>query len=166
MLRLFGILGADRQRTGARGALRWRSGAPCGARLHHTSTARHAPSCTRHCALIALLSSGARATPSRAQEPHAGTDAGFHARASAEQERALEADAIARPSASIARTHSRALSKETHVAGTPAQERTRDYVIQQMRAMGLETEVRTYDVVHAVSDERARVAHGTDARRS
>jgi N-acetylated-alpha-linked acidic dipeptidase len=61
-------------------------------------------------------------------------------------ERALEADVIARPTASAARAHSRALSVETHVAGSPAQERTRDYVIQQMRAMGLETEVRTYAV--------------------
>ena len=65
--------------------------------------------------------------------------------AGAEQERALEADVIARPSASVARSHSQALSKETHVAGSPAQERTRDYVIQKMREMGLETEVRRYD---------------------
>jgi N-acetylated-alpha-linked acidic dipeptidase len=45
-----------------------------------------------------------------------------------------------------ARAHSRALSAETHVAGTEAQARTRDYVIAQMKAMGLETEVRRYDV--------------------
>ena len=32
------------------------------------------------------------------------------------------------------------------MAGTPAQERTRDYVIAQMKGMGLETEVRRYDV--------------------
>jgi len=61
-------------------------------------------------------------------------------------ERALEAEAIARPDASVARTLSQHLSAETHVAGSPAQERTRDYVIQQMRAMGLETEVRGYQV--------------------
>jgi N-acetylated-alpha-linked acidic dipeptidase len=65
--------------------------------------------------------------------------------AGAALQRALEADAIGRPSASAARAHSRALSKETHVAGSPAQQHTRDYVIEQMRAMGLETEVRTYD---------------------
>lgn len=45
-----------------------------------------------------------------------------------------------------ARMHSQALSKEPHVAGTPAQTRTRDYVIAQMKAMGLETEIRSYDV--------------------
>ena len=61
-------------------------------------------------------------------------------------ERTLEAQAIARPDPSRARVHSRALSIETHVAGTPAQARTRDYVIAQMKAMGLETEVRQYDV--------------------
>ncbi|MEO8560426.1 MAG: M20/M25/M40 family metallo-hydrolase [bacterium] len=59
-------------------------------------------------------------------------------------QRALETDAIARPRASRARTHSSVLSADTHVAGSPEQERTRDYVIQQMRAMGLETEVRAY----------------------
>ena len=66
--------------------------------------------------------------------------------AAAAAERMLEAQAIGRPDAARARAHSRALSAETHVAGTPAQEHTRDYVIAQMRAMGLETEVRRYDV--------------------
>ena len=65
--------------------------------------------------------------------------------AGAAAERALEAQAIARPTAARARAHSQALSAETHVAGSPAQARTRDYVIAQMRAMGLETEVRTYE---------------------
>ncbi|MGZ5228161.1 MAG: M20/M25/M40 family metallo-hydrolase, partial [Burkholderiales bacterium] len=58
----------------------------------------------------------------------------------------VEAQAITRPDPARARAHSKALSAETHVAGTPAQERTRDYVIAQMKAMGLETEVRRYDV--------------------
>jgi N-acetylated-alpha-linked acidic dipeptidase len=66
--------------------------------------------------------------------------------AGAAAQRALESDAIARPRASVAREHSRVLSAESHVAGSAAQERTRDYVVQQMRAMGLETEVRTYRV--------------------
>ena len=58
----------------------------------------------------------------------------------------LEAQAIARPDPARSRAHSKALSIEAHVAGTPAQARTRDYVIAQMKAMGLETEVRRYDV--------------------
>ena len=51
-------------------------------------------------------------------------------------ERTLEAQAIARPDAARSRAHSKALSVETHVAGTPAQARTRDYVVGQMKAMG------------------------------
>jgi N-acetylated-alpha-linked acidic dipeptidase len=66
--------------------------------------------------------------------------------ASAAAERALESDAITRPDPAKARAHSKILSAETHVAGTPAQARTRDYVIAQMKAMGLATEVRQYDV--------------------
>jgi N-acetylated-alpha-linked acidic dipeptidase len=96
-----------------------------------------------HLASTALLSL-VLATSVRAQQNSPPPMPGFTL-AGAEQERALEADVIARPSASVARSHSLALSKETHVAGSPAQERTRDYVIQKMREMGLETEVRRYD---------------------
>jgi len=83
--------------------------------------------------------------------------------AAAASERALEADAIRRPDPARARTHSQALSAETHVSGTPAQERTRDYVIAQMKAMGLETEVRQYDVFmpHPTSVRVWRVSPGT-----
>ena len=78
---------------------------------------------------------------SGAQQPLPGYSA-----QSAATERALEADAIKRPSPAAASDHSRALSKETHVSGTPAQARTRDYVINQLKGWGLETEVRSYDV--------------------
>ena len=73
--------------------------------------------------------------------------------AHAAAERALEASAIARPDAAHAESLSRALSAETHVAGTAAQARTRDYVLAQLRAMGIPTEVRTYRVFlpHATS---------------
>ena len=66
--------------------------------------------------------------------------------ASAARERDVEADAIRRPSPTSAAALSQALSREVHVAGTPAQARTRDYVIAQMKSWGLETEVRTYDI--------------------
>lgn len=84
---------------------------------------------------------------------------GYSAAASA-AERAVEASAITRPDPTRAREHSRALSAETHVAGTPAQERTRDYVVAQMRAMGLETEVRRYEVFmpHPTAVQLWRVA--------
>jgi N-acetylated-alpha-linked acidic dipeptidase len=66
--------------------------------------------------------------------------------ASSNRERDVEADAVKRPSPASASAHSKQLSKETHVAGTPAQARTRDYVIDQMKKWGIDTEVRTYDV--------------------
>ncbi len=66
--------------------------------------------------------------------------------AAARAERELEARVIAHPDSASARKHSRTLSKETHIAGTPAQVRTRDYVIGEMKSWGLETEVRAYDI--------------------
>ena len=77
----------------------------------------------------------------QSQQPLVGYTAANGAR-----ERQLEADAIARPSPDRASKHSIELSRETHVSGTPAQARTRDYVIGQMKQWGLQTEVRSYDV--------------------
>jgi len=70
---------------------------------------------------------------------------GYSPATSAEQRR-IEEQAIGGPQGLRAKEHSRQLSKEPHVAGTPAQARTRDYVIAQMKAMGIETEIRGYDV--------------------
>src|SRR5688500_3365346 len=70
---------------------------------------------------------------------------GYSAPTAATQ-RATEADAITRPSAASSSAHSRLLSSQPHMAGTPAQARTRDYVIEQMKSWGLETEVRGYSV--------------------
>jgi N-acetylated-alpha-linked acidic dipeptidase len=80
--------------------------------------------------------------------------------ANATRERAVEASAIKRPSAEDAAAHSKQLSRETHVAGTVAQARTRDYVIEQMKKWGIDTEVRTYDVwmPHPTSVRVARVS--------
>lgn len=82
-----------------------------------------------------------------------------YAPASATAQRTLEQAAIAGPQPARARTHSQALSKEPHVAGTAAQKRTADYVIAQMKAMGLETELRQYDVwlPHATSVKVTRL---------
>lgn len=95
------------------------------------------------------------ATPTRSQQPLVGYTA-----AGSTRERQLEADAIARPSPDGASKHSKELSRETHVSGTPAQARTRDYVIHQMKLWGLETEVRSYDVwmPHPTSVRVARVS--------
>src|ERR1700737_1344154 len=87
--------------------------------------------------LIALFSLslplGAQTTPGYSQQ-------------AAVAERAAEADASTRPSPSIASAHSRFLSLQPHMAGTPAQARTRDYGINQMKSWGLETEGRSYSV--------------------
>ncbi len=102
-------------------------------------------------ALLALLG----AAPLVAQQPLVG-----YTPAGSARERDLEADAVKRPSPTTAAANSKELSKETHVAGTPAQARTRDYVIAQMKSWGIETEVRAYDVwmPHPTSVHVARVS--------
>jgi len=57
--------------------------------------------------------------------------------AEAQRERALEASTVARPDSAQARADSRMLSSDVHVAGTPAQARTRDFVIDAMKRWGL-----------------------------
>ena len=78
---------------------------------------------------------------------HAQQDAlpGYTA-AGAAAERALESRIAAHGSADTARAHSKALSSETHIAGTPAQARTRDYVLAAMKRWGMETETREYEI--------------------
>ena len=86
-----------------------------------------------------------------------------YSRADAQQQRAVENRVIAHPSADSARVYSRDLSSEVHISGTPAQARTRDYVIAAMKRWGLETEVRTYDVwmPHTTNVQAWRVAPDT-----
>jgi N-acetylated-alpha-linked acidic dipeptidase len=123
--------------------------------MAHEFSLRHAIGAS----LLLTLASAAGGAPLLAQQASAPSLPGFTSSAAA-AERVLEAQAIARPNAARAREHSRALSAETHVSGTPAQARTRDYVIAQMRAMGLETEVRQYDVFmpHPTSAQLWRVS--------
>ena len=86
-----------------------------------------------------------------------------YSRAASQQQKTLESRVIARPSADSARAYSRFLSSDVHIAGTPAQARTRDYVIDAMKRWGLETEVRTYDVwmPHTTNVQAWRVAPDT-----
>jgi N-acetylated-alpha-linked acidic dipeptidase len=83
--------------------------------------------------------------------------------AAAERERALEARAVQGPDSAEARAFSRVLSDEVHIAGTPAQARTRDTVIAAMKRWGLETSVRTYEVwmPHTTTLQAWRVAPDT-----
>lgn len=70
---------------------------------------------------------------------------GYTSRSAAAQ-RTLEESVTRRPDTSRANAHSRALTARSHIAGTPAQAITRDYVMDRMREWGLETEIREYHV--------------------
>jgi N-acetylated-alpha-linked acidic dipeptidase len=107
--------------------------------LTRSSSESHTPPHTRMIKLslvgILVLVSPLNAQTTPGYSPQAATT-----------ERSAEADAITRVSPSSASAHSRFLSLQPHMAGTQAQARTRDYVIDQMKSWGLETEVRPYRV--------------------
>jgi len=109
--------------------------------------------------LVSAVTIGVGARVGQNPQPMPGYNA-----VSAAAQRGIESEAVAVPSPTNAAEHARALSREPHMAGTPAQARTRDYVIERMRAWGLETEVRAYDVwmPHPTSVHVWRVA--PDAR--
>ena len=112
---------------------------------------------------LASLSTLAAGNASAQTDPRLGAPLpGFSPASSREQSR-LERDAIGAPSPVRAQEHARALSSEPHVAGTDAQARTRDYVINAMKRMGLQTEVRAYDVwlPHATSVRAWRYGRDT-----
>lgn len=96
-------------------------------------------------ALALPIAAASVATTVSAQGTQARPLTGYSPASSVEQRR-IEEMAVGGPQQTRAREHSRELSKEPHVAGTPAQMRTRDYVIAQMKSMGIETESRGYDV--------------------
>ena len=75
-------------------------------------------------------------------------------------QRELERRAIAIPSPDSARRIARALSIEPHIAGTPAQMRTRDYVNAELSKLGLRVETRSYRVYlpHATAVHVSRVS--------
>lgn len=70
---------------------------------------------------------------------------GYTAQRAAAQ-RAAEAGAITKPDTARIQSLARALADRPHIAGTPAQARTRDLVIEALKDAGLETEVREYRV--------------------
>ncbi|MBL0939006.1 MAG: M20/M25/M40 family metallo-hydrolase [Gemmatimonadaceae bacterium] len=113
---------------------------------------RRRPHAVAALAVPALLAAAHAAWPTVAAAQQLPTMPGFSPAQSLAQ-RQLEQMAIGGPLPTRAKTHSFELSKEPHIAGTPAQRRTADYVIAQMKTMGLQTELRTYDVwlPHATS---------------
>ncbi len=94
----------------------------------------HRPFCT-------ILLAAALPAALSAQAPLSGYTA-----ATSATQRDLERRAIAVPSPDSARRISRALSIEPHIAGTPAQERTRDFVNAELRKLGLRVETKSYRV--------------------
>ena len=104
----------------------------------------------------------------RRRRGSAAIDGRIFVRPTPRRQRELEASADQRPSPPSASAHSKQLSRETHVAGTPAQARTRDYVIEQMKKWGIETEVRAYDVwmPHPTSVRVARVSPAAERVRA
>ena len=67
-------------------------------------------------------------------------------RANTEAQLSAERAAVARPDTARAQALARALADRPHIAGTPAQARTRDLVIAAMREAGLAAEVGEYEV--------------------
>lgn len=63
-----------------------------------------------------------------------------------DEERAIEARFLAVPDPQLAREHLRTLTKAPHVAGTPEDKATADYVAQKFREAGLETEIVEYKI--------------------
>lgn len=88
--------------------------------------------------LVVLLA----AAEAEAQEP---AISGFSTGAAAGQ-RALEARAIERIQPAALDSLARALAREPHVAGSAAQARVRDWILEQKRSWGLEAEVKTYSI--------------------
>src|SRR5687768_2858545 len=111
---------------------------PTGATVRRTEPARRRAATAASVATIVYLALAA--PPLRAQ-----AIVGYGARTATAQ-RALERSAARRPDPNRARAHSRALSARSHIAGTPAQAITRDYVLDRMREWGLEVETREYQV--------------------
>ena len=93
---------------------------------------------TRALLAAALTLAAPHVTPLAAQ-----TYSGY-APARAAAQRAAEQAAIRRPDSARVGTLARALADRPHIAGTAAQARTRDLVIDALKAAGIKTEVREY----------------------
>ncbi|MEQ1690475.1 MAG: M20/M25/M40 family metallo-hydrolase [Gemmatimonas sp.] len=120
---------------------------------------RHTVRCIRLPLALLLLPLVAADSAAQATRTNGASTTPGYSPATAITQRRLEQDAIQGPVPARAKAQSAVLSKEPHVAGTAAQKRTADYVVAQMKAMGLETELRQYDVwlPHATSVKITRL---------
>ena len=62
-------------------------------------------------------------------------------------QRALEEKFLAVPDPAQAEAHHKTLTAEPHVAGSPADRRTAEYVLEQFRSYGLEAEIEEFYVL-------------------
>jgi N-acetylated-alpha-linked acidic dipeptidase len=90
-------------------------------------------------ALQSTIGTGLSSTPSSASQPIFG----FRDPAA---ENATEARFLAVPDTKLAEEHLRTLTQAPHMAGTPEDKATADYVAQKFRAAGLDTEIVEYKV--------------------
>jgi N-acetylated-alpha-linked acidic dipeptidase len=86
-----------------------------------------------------VVTEGSGATPDSATKP--GPIFGFR---DATAESSVESRFLAIPDAKLAREHLRILTQAPHVAGTPEDKATADYVAQKFREAGLDTEIVEY----------------------
>src|SRR4051812_36027193 len=94
------------------------------------------------CLLVfALLTTGRSAAPDAAPAPL--PIFGFR---DSTQQRATETRFLAVPDPKLAEEHLRILTQAPHMAGTPEDKATADYVAQKFREAGLETEIVEYKV--------------------
>src|SRR6266436_672679 len=63
-----------------------------------------------------------------------------------EEERALESHFLAVPDPKLAEEHLRILTQAPHIAGSPEDKATADYVAKKFREAGLDTEIVEYKV--------------------
>ena len=93
------------------------------------------------CVLFSLSTSGSSPV---SDSPHAAQPIfGFR---DAAQQSAIEAQFLGVPDPKLAREHLRILTQAPHLAGTPEDKATADYVAQKFREAGLETEIVEYKV--------------------
>ena len=85
--------------------------------------------------------------------------------AASQREAALEQWIVKQGDTALSRRHSYLLTREPHVAGTPAQQATARYVLSQMRSYGLDTMSADLEVYIPYPDSTVVEFTGPGARR-
>jgi N-acetylated-alpha-linked acidic dipeptidase len=95
--------------------------------------------------LVSVILPSVASTTAGGNAPAPSSTAIFGFRDSA-AESAIESRFLAVPDAKLAEEHLRTLTREPHMAGTPEDKTTADYVAQKFRDAGLDTEIAEYKV--------------------